>query len=267
MNDDLFKKKYTNHTLFSFQTDLYDVTHLLAIPMMRYGVCKWSSSFEQFLRQRKITYVSFLVVPDMISIILLASFSVQYGFLLGMVSCAFIYVVQHGYLSAQKLFRLRQRRSQNAYESAVLQMRAGMEHVRAFGQERQTMHTIRELLYRQQEWDYSIARALSRVELLGQLWYGFLAVAIVTLALAFPSQTSSSILSVTLLVLASPSTFSLGFMDSMEDIDQRLDTIARIQQLCEETPQEQDDRDIWVASGEWPSAGNIGFTQATVITE
>ena len=201
---------------------------------------------------------------QLLFVVILTSFSVRYGFLLGIISLVFVYVTQRAYLSTQKRLRFRHSQSKEAYDAFVLQTTAGLEHIRAFDQQMQTRRELQVRLHCTLKLDYSIAQVLCRLQLLAELWHCFLAVSVVSLALVFPSQTSRGILALTLLCLADTAYFSFGMMDAMDMMEERLYNASRIRKFCEETPQEEDGQNNCSPQREWPSAGDIDFLRATV---
>lgn len=174
-----------------------------------------------------------------------------------------LYGIQYFYLRTSRQLRLLELESTSPFFSHFKEASSGMEHIRAFGWQRQFKDDFCALLQRAQRPFYYLFAIQRWLTFVLDLTSCFVATILVSISLSIPHSTSATALGLALLNLIGFSSTASHFITVWVGLETCLGGVARIKTFCEETPQETDQGGASDLPEEWPTTGKIEFTSVS----
>ncbi|KAE9378324.1 putative multidrug resistance protein [Stipitochalara longipes BDJ] len=170
-----------------------------------------------------------------------------------------VYFLQKVYLRTSRQMRFLDLECKSPLYTHFAETIEGVSTIRAFGWQEPFMQTNLELLDASQK-PYYLMYCIQRwLNLVLQLIVGFMAVAVVALALNLTSTTSAGRLGVSMSAVVAFSGGISYFMQFWTQLETSLGAVARVKNFEETTIPEDKEQETFIPGGDWPRNGAIEF--------
>ena len=174
-----------------------------------------------------------------------------------------IYLVQLVYLRTSRQLRQIDLETKGPLCAQYTESALGLQHIRAFGWERQNIQKSYILIDDSQKPHYHILAAERWLGLTMDTISLLTAVVLVTIAVWLSYITTASGIGLSLLSLISLSYDATHFVEEWMGLESSLGALSRLKTLIQTTPLEEDPEDEATLPPNWPTEGNIVIQNVT----
>ncbi|KAJ9151860.1 Canalicular multispecific organic anion transporter 2 [Pleurostoma richardsiae] len=191
-------------------------------------------------------------------------FAVQHLLTLTLPFCAaVVYLVQKVYLRTSRQLRLLELESRSAVYSSFLETVKGIATIRAFGWQKQMAAENSRGLDESQKPFYLLFCLQRWLNVVLDLLVAAIAVGTITLAVVLRGSTTGGQIGVALNLILVVNTTLLRLVESWTNLEISLGAIARLKEVEEDTPREDQPGEDFAPPEDWPSAGEVELKGVT----
>lgn len=175
----------------------------------------------------------------------------------------FIYATQHIYSQLSAQLRVLKAQDVNILQSHLAETVTGIEHIRSFTQQPQSVGKMTSMLYASRKLSYYDFKADGNLAACCDTLCGLIAVIVVASASLWPENTWRSGFALSLLSISTFSDVLRGAIRISVNLQDYLGTVRRVRKFCQGTPPEQSPSSTPSLPDPWPPTGQLDFRQTT----
>ncbi len=193
--------------------------------------------------------------------------AVHLGVLLAPIVAIFLYAAQHVYSQLSAQLRVLKTQDLDILQAHLAETVAGIEHIRSFAQQPQSVDKMSSILYASRKLSYYDFKANGNLAARCDALCGLIAIVVVALASLWPENVSCPGFALSLLSISTFSEILHGTIRISVNLQDYLGTVCRIRKFCQDTPQEQYPSTAPSVPDSWLPTGQLEFRQATSKSE